>query len=197
MSIVPRRLTAYLDESQSNRSLDPDSYVLAAALCEPAGLEIARTGMSGLLLPGQTKLHWRDEQPARKRKIAETIAQLQLMHLVVVRDGRPGERPERRRRHCLERMLYELDELEVGRAVFESRGPADNLRDRKLLDAQRSKHAVSSELLIDHVPGPKDPLLWVADALCGAITLARTGNPTYLNVLETAVTVQIVRIVAP
>ncbi|TSD94861.1 hypothetical protein FOS14_19665 [Skermania sp. ID1734] len=197
MSTVQRRLTAYLDESQSNRSRDPDCYVLAAALCDPTELEIARTAMASLLLPGQTKVHWRDEQPARKRKIAETIAQLPLMHLIVVRDGRPGERAERRRRHCLERMLFELDELEVARAIAESRGRADDLRDRRLLDAQRAKQAVSSELLIDHVPGPKDPLLWVPDAVCGAITLARTGNPGYLDMIETAVAVQVIRIVAP
>jgi hypothetical protein len=54
------------------------------------------------------------------------IAAAPLLHLVVVRDGQPGEKPERRRRHCLERLLHELDQLSVGTVTFESRGSKDD-----------------------------------------------------------------------
>ena len=162
------------------------NYVLAAALCESGTLEMVRTDLVGLLLPGQAKFHWRDESDRRRRQIAEAIAQLPMRHLVVIRDLSPGERAERRRRHCLEPMLYELDELQVDMAIFESRGPADDRRDRNLLDAQRAKHAVSTDLRVDHVPGRKDPLPWIPDALCGAVTRALANPSTCKSLSRTS-----------
>ena len=127
-----------------------------------------------------------DESDRRRRQIAEAIAQLPMRHLVVIRDGSPGERAERRRRHCLEPMLYELDELQVDMAIFESRGHADDRRDRNLLDAQRAKHAVSTDLRVDHVPGRKDPLPWIPDALCGAVTRALANPSTCKSLSRTS-----------
>jgi len=45
---------------------------------------------------------------------------------------------------------------------------------------------------IEHVAGPKDPALWVADALCGVVTQARLGNRRYLNRLERRLTVHLI-----
>jgi hypothetical protein len=174
---APRLLQAFLDESQSDRARDPYCYVLAAGICSPGDINAARAGMERLRLRGQRKVHWRDESANRRRFIAQAVAVLPLQHLVVVRDGRAGETAERRRRHCLERVLYELDQLGVDTATFESRGPADDRRDRFMLDALRARKVVSPELRMAHIPGPKDPLLWVPDTVCGAVTHQRTGDP--------------------
>jgi hypothetical protein len=139
--------------------------------------------MEALRLRGQLKVHWRDESVTRRRLVAVAVAELPLQHLVVIRDGRPGERTERRRRHCLERMLFELDRLEVTTATFESRGPADDRRDRNMLDALRARNVVSSELRMTHTPGPKDALLWVPDIVCGAVTNERAGQGEYAKIL--------------
>jgi hypothetical protein len=198
VSTAARQLLAFVDESQSHQQLDPNCYVLAAGLCEPEHIDAARAGMAALQLPGQHKVHWRDESPKRRSEIVDVIAGLPLQHLVVVRDGRAGEKPERRRRHCLERLLYELDGLHVGSVTFESRGRHDDRRDRVMLDRLRARKVVSAGIRLDHVPGPKDPLLWVSDAVCGAITHDRAGDPgSYLRVLEAGVVVQIVTIAAP
>lgn len=178
-----RLLHAFLDESQSDRARDPFCYVLAAGICAPADIDAARAGMERLRLRGQRKVHWRDESARRRRQVTAGIAALPLQHVVVVRDGRAGETAERRRRHCLERMLYELDQLGIETAIFESRGPADDRRDRAMLDALRARQVVSPELRMAHVPGPKDPMLWVPDAVCGAITHQRTGDPQYAELL--------------
>ena len=100
-----RRRAAFLDESLSDRRRDPHVYLLAAAVCDQAVLPLARDAITALKLRGQLKLHWRSESDKRRQLIAEAITGLPMDHLVVVRDGRPGERAERRRRHCLERML--------------------------------------------------------------------------------------------
>lgn len=180
---------AWVDESQSNRAADPDVYLLAAAVCAPAQVEEARNVMRGLLLPGQRKLHWRDEDPRRRLHIVRTLAGAPLEHLVVVRIGLVGERPERRRRYCLERLLYELDQLGVHTVTVESRGRKDDDRDRAMLDYLRRRRMLISPLHLDHQSGPSDALLWAPDAVCGAVTRARVGDVDYLAVLESKVEV--------
>ncbi|PPF78928.1 hypothetical protein C5B96_13935 [Subtercola sp. Z020] len=69
---------------------------------------------------------------------------------------------------------------------LESRGPSDKL-DRALVDALRSKRQLESSTRIEHVPGPAEPLLWIADTLCGAVTQHRRGNPSHLRALGSQV----------
>lgn len=117
------------------------------------------------------------------------MASAPVDHLVVVRDGRAGERPERRRRHCLERLSYELAQLTVTEMILESRGPAADKRDRDLLDALRARRVVPGTLRLEHVPGPADPMLWLPDAVCGAITRARSGDTTFTAMMRSRITV--------
>lgn len=184
-----RDLQAFLDESQANRARDPFCYVLAAGVCGLADADAARATMEQLRLPGQHKVHWRDESHQRRRQVVETVAALPLQHLVVVRDGRAGEAGERQRRHCLERMLFELDQLQVDTTTFESRGTADDRRDRAMLDALRARKVVTSGLRVTHTPGPKDALLWVPDVVCGAVTQQRIGEDQYIELLAAQINV--------
>ncbi|HYO17987.1 MAG TPA: hypothetical protein VES02_04880 [Dermatophilaceae bacterium] len=48
------------------------------------------------------------------------MAACDIEHLVVVRAGAANDRPERRRRKCLERLLYELELKAVADIVLES-----------------------------------------------------------------------------
>jgi hypothetical protein len=192
-----RTSAAFVDESQSNSLRDPDTYILAAAVCDCPALTAARQTVTGLRLKGQHKLHWRDEGEKRRLEITETIAAAPLRHLIVVRDGQAGERPERRRRHCLERLLHELDQLGVGTVTFESRGPKDDKRDRDMLDALRAKKAVSADLRMEHVAGPHEALLWVADAVCGAVVQSRTGEQVYLEMIKASLKIQVIVIGPP
>ena len=145
---------AFVDESQSQAERDPHTYMLTAAVCDVSSVAAARAAIIGLQLRGQRKVHWRNEDDKRRRLITETVASVPLQHVVVVRDGRPGERPERRRRHCLERLLYELDQLAVLTVTFESRGRKDDQRDRVMLDTLRARRVVAGALRIEHVQGP-------------------------------------------
>lgn len=175
-----RTLLAYVDESMSDSRKDPGTYLLAAGICQPTDQDEIRSQMQALRLKGQQKLHWHDEGHKRRRKIIESVGQLPLMHLIVVRDNMPNVRPERRRRLCIERMLYELDQLAVAEVTFESRGPADDRRDTAMVGALRASKTISAQLRIEHVNGPLEALLWVPDAICGALTADRTGDPSYL-----------------
>jgi hypothetical protein len=179
-------LSAFVDESGSDRIRDPHTYMLAAAIYTPKNAPHIRQTLHSLLLPGQRKIHWRDEDHRRRAKLAETVGSLDHMGLIVVRNGQPGEKDERRRRICSERLYFELQQLGVTDACFESRGPADDKRDRHHLDALKARKQVDGSFRINHIPGKADPLLWIPDILCGCLTQARTGNETYLRLIQSS-----------
>lgn len=181
---------AWLDESGSNQAVDPGTYILSAVITEPSEAQDAREAMRSLLVGARhKKLHWRDEDPARQEVIAKTIASLPVEHLVVVRsDAHTTDHPERQRRLCMEVMLPELVSLGVERATIESRGRKDDLRDMQTLENLRRKRQLGGRLHIDHVGGPADPMLWISDACCGAVTQLRCGNSRFYTHIEARVT---------
>lgn len=178
---------AWIDESQSNSKLDPGTYLLSAAIIENSRVDDLRIAMSGLLLPGQRKLHWSDE--SRHEQIIKVVADLGIEHLIAVR-SEPGTtaRPERQRRLCLDRLIPELHAYGVTTAILESRGRKDDQRDRVALNNMRRRKSVDATLRMDHVGGPADPLLWIPDACCGALTQHRCGNSVYYDAIASAVT---------
>lgn len=185
--------TAWGDESGSNPRLDPGVYLMAAAVCEPHQASQLRESMEGLRLPSSgSKLHWLVESPSRRLEIVETIAALPIDGLVVVRQGPTSDAQERRRRKCLEHLLFQLHELGCADLILESRGTADDRRDRQLHEHLRRAHRLPHGLRLSHEKGPADAALWVADAICGAVTQERTGDPQFLKVIERRLTVEII-----
>lgn len=177
--------SAFMDESESDRRADPGTYILAAALIDPDALEKVRAQVRTLLIPRQRKLHWRDESARRRVAIAETIADLDSLHLVVARTGGDAnETSERRRRKCLERMVCELDQRGVNLIIAESRESSQNAKDMKVFNALRSSRTVGAHLRLRHDPGPIEPALWIADAVAGAFVAARTGDARYFDTVR-------------
>lgn len=170
--------------------MDPGTYILSAAICEETHAEAVREAMRGLLVSKRhRKLHWRDEDRGRQETIAKTIAELHVEHLVVVRSQTTTiGRPERQGRLGMERMLPELVKMGVGQAILESRGGKDDQRDHQTLDYLRRKRILDGGLHIDHVGGPAEPMLWIADACCGAVTQMRCGDRHCYGLIESKVT---------
>lgn len=170
---------AWVDESGSDYARDPGTYILAAVVLEVSTEDSARSSMQEMRLPGQNKLHWRDENTPRRRTISATVATLPAQCFVVVRST-PQVMPhdaERARRKCFERLVWELASIGVGEAIFESRGRADDKRDVAMLDSMRRAKTLPQPIHVDHVRGPREPLLWVPDAVCGSVVEIRCGNP--------------------
>lgn len=184
----PMKLVAWVDESGSDHAADPGTYIMAAAITEDSQIETVRSTMSRLLLRGQVKLHWRDERVSRQRTIAQSISELGIEHLVVVTTPHDSKRPERQRRLTMEVLLPELARLGVVRTVLESRGHADDLRDRKLLDYLRQQRLIESPFHMDHLVGRHEPMLWVPDAVCGMVSNLRTGNGVHYELVRSQVT---------
>jgi hypothetical protein len=172
---------------------------MSVSLAAPEHVEQIRETMRPLVFKGKAKLHWRDERPLRRSLIIQTLADLPISGLVVVRSRPldPRERPERCRRKCLEHLLVTLEELGCAQLILESRGAKDDRRDREMVNYLRSARRVSSRLRLDHVPGPRDPGLWVADAPCGATMCDRVKDPQdhdYLATIRAKVPVEIIEV---
>lgn len=183
-------MTAWGDESQSNSMLDPGTYILGAALVLDDNIETIRDGMTQLLRRGTRKLRWHDEV-ARHRQVIDAIAELPVEGFVVVRRAQ-GDRSERSRRKCLEVLLPELHALGCTALTLESRGLVDDRRDMKAVQTLQWQKNPGGAVRLLHEVGPKQPLLWVADAMCGAVVRDRCGESAYLDRLVARVTVRVI-----
>ncbi|MEU0521718.1 hypothetical protein [Streptosporangium sp. NPDC006007] len=183
---------AWGDESGSSERLDPGTYMMAAAMGEPDAVTHLRDAMRSLLLKGQRKVHWHDESSDRRLKVVDAIADMPIEGFVVVRSSGEVDRIERRRRKCLEALFRELDSLGCTHVMLESRGPADDKRDRQMMQHMRKSKELASGLHLSHEPGPKDPMLWIPDVLCGAVGQARVGESKYLDRISSRVTVRVI-----
>lgn len=184
-------LTAWGDESQSSRTLDPGTYILASAITLDRDLDAMRQAMGKLLSPGAKKVRWHDDRDVRHREVVDRIAGLPVEGFVVVRCV-AGDRAERSRRKCLATMLAELQALGCSALTLESRGRADNQRDMEMARHLKRQRHPGAAVRLFHEVGPKEPLLWIADTLCGAVMAARCGRPEFLDRLADRVRVQVV-----
>jgi len=184
-AVLPR--IAFVDESETPYADGPGAYLLAAALVPNDVQAEARARMSGLRRSGRTKAHWHDARTrSEKRTLVDAVVEIPIRTLVVVRVDDPEMRTERRRRLCLERLLFELQQRGIAEIVAESRGPGDR-HDLDHLQALRSQKRVTTELRLRHLPGPVEPLLWIPDVVCGAVRQARLGDDQYLRQLAPSV----------
>ncbi|OXR40270.1 hypothetical protein B7C42_07695 [Nocardia cerradoensis] len=172
-------LTAWGDESGSQPERDPHTYLLAAALIDDADVEVVRKTMDGLLLPGEKKVHWHNSSDERRELLIRTVAGLPTMSVVVVHHEQDAS-DRRHRRKCLEYLLPQLAEMPCSHITFESRKQLDS-SDQDILGKFRARKVIGPGLRIHHSIGMSEPVLWVADVVCGAVVQHRVGNPRYLD----------------
>jgi len=174
-----RELVAYGDESFSAPNAMPSVYLLGAVILERRIVPGVREKALGLRLPGQTKAHWYSDSNKQHDVAAAIIGGLSIASMVVVRLANRGEPDERRRRKCFERFAYELETRGCSHLTLESRGTVADSKDRAMVAAMQAQQTLR-RLRIDHVRGKDEPLLWVADAVCGAVVAHRAGEFRWL-----------------
>lgn len=177
-------LTAWADESGSRPDLDPGVYLMAAALCEEQDVAELRKTMEGLRI-GEPKVHWHGSRHDRRVLLVRAVAELPVTSFVVVHIE-AGANDRRHRRKCMEFLLPHLAHMPCSTITLESRGQLDN-SDMSTLQMLRAQRAVESNLRIEHAVGRREPALWAADIVCGAVVQARIGNTEYLDALGAAV----------
>ena len=172
------QLVAYIDESSAYRPPNRQEYMICAAIIDSQDLEQVREELRPLLLPGQIKLHWTDERNSRRRKIVETLSGIDSMQAIITHQSEVSKRTERHRRKCLEQMYFELSEMHVHNVTLESRQEAQNKRDLAHIVALQGQ-GQSVNIRLQHVRGGDDPILWIPDAVLGALNSVHLGEEQY------------------
>lgn len=182
-------LTAWGDESGSRPDLDPGAYLLAATLIEEDDVAEVRSAMDSLRID-EPKVHWHGSSEARRRELAIAAAALPVATLVAVHVEH-GATDRRHRRKCMEFLLPHLAEVPCSSITFESRSSLD-ASDIATVQLLRSRHAITAGLRIGHAIGRNEPVLAVADIVCGAVVQHRIGSPEYLDLLGQSVEVHVI-----
>ncbi len=175
---------AYVDEAMHQPAIARATchYVLAALLLQPAYSTQLRELVKTLRVSGP-RFHWRVEHEVSRRKAIQTVAAADASHIVVVGAPLDGRKQERARRQCLKRLLFELEKSGVEQVFLESRTQELNRAEITVIDQMRRQHIISPKLRLEYAKpeGPVgEPLLWIPDVICGAVTAAFKGNPAHL-----------------
>ena len=153
---------------------------MCAAIIDTQDLEKIREELRPLRLPGQVKLHWTDERHSRRRKIVDTLSEIDSMQAIITHQSEVSKKTERHRRKCLEQMYFELSEMHVHNGTLESRQEAQNRRDVAHIVALQGQ-GQSAGIRLRHVRGGDDPLLWIPDAVLGALNSVHLGGRAVLG----------------
>lgn len=180
---------AFADESNCTRTESTQEYLVGAALLEPADIDAIRDELRPLLMPGQVKLHWTAESSRRRRTIVDALRSLGPMTVVVSHLSKRNRKTERFRRKCLEALYYELAQMEVYDVTFESRSKAQDGYDRAHIVALQGQ-GLERRIRIQHLRGGDEPLLWIADAILGAVNSVHLDEPAYLESLRETIVFQ-------
>jgi hypothetical protein len=124
------------------------------------------------------------EDDKDKRRLIEALSALELRHVVAVASPIDHKRQERARRKCLERLMPRLAEVGATQVWFESRSEAQDKKDRAMLAALRSCGLLDMSVQADFARPLDEPMLWVPDAVAGAVSAAWKGrNDVYKAML--------------
>ncbi|MFT4187232.1 MAG: hypothetical protein QM621_01465 [Aeromicrobium sp.] len=162
-------LCAWIDESVEVSATRLGFYVLAATVCARDTVAPAQATLHELLPRNRQRLHWHAEDNSTRIQICRNIAALAVVHVVVITDAKPHQQ-ERSRRKCLERLLFELDQLGVAQVWIESRQRAQDRSDVRMIDALRSRHAITPRIRVGFSRPLTEPMLWLPDSIAGMTT---------------------------
>jgi hypothetical protein len=116
------------------------------------------------------------------------MASLDLAAVVTIGSPVHRAKQERARRCCLERLIYELGLMGVSHVWLESRTATPDRRDLRLVDYARDKGLTPRGLKVDFARPRDEPMLWIPDAVAGAMTASKLGEPRWLLALSEILT---------
>jgi hypothetical protein len=134
--------------------------LLMAAAHVPAGdVAVNRKALRGLVLPGQERLHFNHETPARRKQIIEVIKGFQIVVDLYSRD----RSTQTDRSLCLSAIVR--DSAGIAERLVIERDESTITPDHRALYAARERFGCFDSLRFDLLVPKADPLLWVPDAI--------------------------------
>jgi hypothetical protein len=138
-------------------------YLLAAAVIVPADLDTVRKVIRGLVLPGQRRLHMKDESAPRKRSIASAIVASGVQATIYDAGLRhPTERE--RRAACLQALVADLAGRRSATLVIEQDETLLSWDNQCLIEATRAA-GCRDTLTYSHATAASEQLLAIPDAI--------------------------------
>lgn len=146
---------AFVDESKAR------GFLLAAALIVPGDLGQARKQVGALRLPGQRRVHFTTERPARRKVIISAMADIDVS--VWVYDASACRDQRQAREACLRQLVTDLAAASAQMLVLEQ---DDSLvdADRRLLYGLVREHGCDT-LRYEHKRAHEECLLAIPDAV--------------------------------
>ena len=188
-------LFAWVDESVIvGRAGSTGTYTMAAVITDSAHCDELRYELRTLTIRPGVRLHWVAESEKRRDLIAEAVGRMDIAAILTVGTPMERSRQERARRCCLERVLYELAQFGVSQACLESRAAAQDKRDLRLIDSARRKRLISHDLTVTFARPSEDPMLWLPDAVAGAMSAVVLEEDRWLTAMGEAITVHRVEV---
>jgi hypothetical protein len=183
-------LSAWVDESAVIGPFGGSgTYTMAAVVADPRQCDDLRREVSALTIKPGVRLHCVAESVKRRDLIAEAVARLDIAAILTVGTPIDRSRQERARRCCLERLLYELDQFGVSEVWLESRAVAQDKRDLRLVDSARRKRLITPDVNVGFAKPSAEPMLWLPDAVAGAMSALVLGEDRWLAAMTDVVTV--------
>ncbi|GAA0577577.1 hypothetical protein HPO96_14650 [Kribbella sandramycini] len=184
-------LSAWVDESVIvGPPGGTGTYTIAAVVADTASCGDLRRELLGLAIKPGVRLHWRGESVKRRDVIAAAIGQMDIAAILTVGAPMERSRQERARRCCLEQLLHELAQLEVSEVRLESRTAAQDRRDLQLVDSARRKRLIPGDLLVGFAKPGGEPMLWLPDAVAGAMSSDLLGDDRWLRLMAGVVSIR-------
>lgn len=175
-------LHAWVDESIH---VTANLYLLAAAVMETSDdLDTTRQRLRVMARRTRGRTHWNSEEEGDRLRLSQLIGDLPLTNIVVAASRIDPRRQERARRKCMQQLLHRLASDDVSQVWFESRDEIGNSRDLAMVANLRTTDALPSTLRIDHAKPLAEPLLWVPDAVAGAVAAAHDGRTGFRACFE-------------
>ncbi|WP_112241522.1 hypothetical protein [Kribbella monticola] len=145
----------FVDETKSK------GLLMAAARCPADDVAVNRKALRSLLLPGQERLHFNNENPTRRKKILDTIAGFRMLVDIYQADRATAANRSR----CLQAIVR--DNAEVAERLVIERDEPNVDSDGRALRAASSQFDCRN-LRWDLLAPKADPLLWVPDGVAWA-----------------------------
>jgi hypothetical protein len=145
----------FVDESKNKK------YVVAATSVPPDRIQDCQKTLRGLLLPGQTRLHFTREGDRRRKVILAEMAKLDVwVGIWQV----AGLREREARRICLTAVVEAAFQTQAESVIFE-RDESLERSDRRLVFELSQRFAETKPVPFRHSDPQEQPLLWVSDAV--------------------------------
>jgi hypothetical protein len=166
-------MIAVIDEAAPADKAGIYYVVTAAIILDPIG---AKESLAAVLPPGRRRpFHWVTEGVQARARMLDFLVSSGLAAHAVVHYPTGRRRQEQARKAAIEELVPLAIADGAEELIIESRGPQDDARDRQtLIEAVRQADAP----LRYRWEKKAEPMLWIADAICGVIKEYLLGEDT-------------------